>query len=414
MRKQNFVRLYFVILFNALLFFCSPVLALGELPKEIKVGVILPLTGPMASLGNASQRGMMMAVDSINKGGYLKDGAQIKVIWGDDEAKPEVGISEAERMIGKEKVDLLMGSYTSAVTFPVTQVAERNKVPIVTPTGAKDEITERGFKYNFRICTKAGWVGKEQVMFLKWLSEKSNIPIKTIGLLFEDSGWGESVVKSVYEESPKQGLNIITSLSYSARDTKDFRSTILKLQSANPDVVIQVSYTMDAILITQMMHALQFDCKGIVATATGHTTQEYHDAVGKLAEYLFSWNAWSAAIPIDEVKVRSKEHEEKYHKPMEEFVALWYSSCYVVAKALNEARSVDKEMVRNALTKVSLRRGEKGNLLQFDVNFDKTGQNPNARGVYTQVLNGKMELIYPEFAAAKKFVFPIPKWSERK
>jgi branched-chain amino acid transport system substrate-binding protein len=383
------------------------------LPKEIKIGCVIPLTGGVAAIGNSCQRGLEMAVNYINQGGFLKDGAKIKVIWGDDEAKPEVSMSEVERMIHKENVDLLIGSFTSACSFPITQVAEKNKIPIIVPGSGKDEITERGFKYTFRVCTKSGWIGREHMEFISWLTKKTNTPVKNIAILSEDSGWGQSVIRSVEKEAPSAGYKIIDTLTYSASETKDFRSTIMKLKAANPDLVIQVSYAADAILITKTMHAVQFSNKGIIATGTGHTTQEYHDGVGKLSEYLMAWDAWSPAIPIEEVKVRSKEFKEKYGKIMDQFVALFYTAGYTAARAFNQAGTVDKNAVRDALSTSKLKRGEKGNLLIFDVDFDEQGQNKAPMGVYTQVFGGKMELIYPEFAAAKSVVFPVPPWSQR-
>jgi branched-chain amino acid transport system substrate-binding protein len=135
-----------------------------------------------------------LAIDHINRDGGIKSlgGAKIRLIFGDDEAKPDVAMAEAERLIKSEKVDALLGAYTSSCSFPVTQVAEANRIPIIVPASAKDEITERGFKYTFRLVGKASKIGSEQINFLNWLSKKNKVPVQTLGLLFEDSAWGQS------------------------------------------------------------------------------------------------------------------------------------------------------------------------------------------------------------------------------
>ncbi len=413
MKKKSIQRLTAIVVSLGLLFLGVGVGIAAE-PKEVKIGVVVPLTGPVASIGIACQRGLILAVDHINQDGGIKSlgGAKIKLFFGDDEAKPDVAMAEAERLIKNEKVDALVGAYTSSCSFPVTQVAEANRIPIIVPASAKDEITERGFKYTFRLVGKASKIGSEQINFIKWLSKTTNVPITTVGLLFEDSAWGQSLAKNIRELVPNAGYKIVSDLSYPA-NTKDVRSTVLRLKSAKPDVVIQESYTMDAILITKTMHELQFDCKGIVGTGTGHSSPDYHAGTGGLDEYMMQWEGWSTSIPLKEVQERAKGFQERFKLPMDPFAALFYSSGYALVNAMNNAGSVDKDKVREAMSKLNIKVGEKGNLFLYPSTFDENGQAP-AEGVYTQRLKGKMDVLYPESGATTKPVFPIPLWGKRK
>lgn len=374
-------------------------------PKEVKIGVVVPLTGPVASIGTACQRGTILAVDHINLDGGIKSlgGAKIRLIFGDDEAKPDVAMAEAKRLIKSEKVDALLGAYTSSCSFPVTQVAEANRIPIIVPASAKDEITERGFKYTFRLVGKASKIGSEQINFLNWLSKKNKVPVQTLGLLFEDSAWGQSLVKNIRDLVSNAGYKIVADLSYPA-NTKDVRSTILRLKSAKPDFVIQESYTMDAILITKTMHEVQFDCKGVLGTGTGHSSPDYHVGTGGLDEYMMQWEGWSTSIPLKEVQERAKEFQERFKLPMDPFAALFYSSAYALVNGINNAGTVDKGKVRETLSKQNIKVGEKGNLFLYPSTFDENGQAP-AEGVYTQRLKGKMEVLYPESGATINPVF---------
>lgn len=410
-KKLSYVLICMAVM-AGLMILCSGVGLAADNPKEVKWGIILPLTGPVAPIGINCQRGTILAVEHINKEGGIKSlgGAKIKLVFGDDEAKPDVAMAEAERLIKKEKVDALIGAYTSSCTLPVTQVAEKYEIPIIVPGSGKDEITERGFKYTFRLVGKASSIAKEQLGFVQWLTKKS--PIKTIGLLYEDSGWGQSWSKGVKDLFPKMGYAIVADLPYSAQ-TKDVRSTILRLKAGNPDLVLQESYTADAILITKTMHELQFYTKGIIGAGSGHSNADYHAATGNLKETVMQWEGWNRNIPVQEIKARGEEFQEKFKAPIDVFAAWWYTSSYILAKAMDNAKSVDKKKVRDALSKTNIKGGEKGNLNFFSIAFDEHGQ-ASPISVFTQWINGKMEIVYPEIVATAKVVFPAPQWAERK
>ena len=382
--------------------------------KVIKLGIIAPLSGPLQPIGINCKRGVMMAIERINNDGGIKSmgGAKFEIITGDSEAKPDVGMAEAERLIKQEEVNALMGAYTSSVSFPVTQVAERYKTPIIVPTSGKDEITERGFKYTFRLMNKASSVVKEQLEFIKSMSKDTGVPVKTIGLLIEDSGWGQSIAKGHRKLIPEYGFKIVADLTY-PKDAKDLRSTVLKLKAANPDVVIQESYTMDAIMITKTMHELQFYAKAIVGTGTGHSNVDYFKATGKLKDYMMQWEGWNPAIPLKEVKRVREEFKKRYGSTIDVYAAFWYSGVYQLAKSYEAAGTLDKQKLMETLHKVKLNYKEKGNLCLWPIHYDSAGQNPDAAGLFTQWIIGEMEVIYPPAGATAKWVFPVPPWSKR-
>src|SRR4030067_3664905 len=122
--------------------------------EAVRVGALYPLTGDLAKLGEENKDGLQLAIDEINAAGGIKSmgGAQIEMVWGDTTGKPEVGISEVERLAQQENVVAIIGAYQSAVTTPATQAAERLSVPFIVSMAVSDKITERGFKYTFRVC----------------------------------------------------------------------------------------------------------------------------------------------------------------------------------------------------------------------------------------------------------------------
>ncbi|MCX5917004.1 MAG: ABC transporter substrate-binding protein, partial [Deltaproteobacteria bacterium] len=137
---------------------------LAEAQDVIRIGSIYPLTGAIASSGLRSKHAVETAIDVINnkydfdipfartQGIPNLKGAKLQVIWGDSQASPEVGKTEAERLINQEKVPLLLGAYQSSVSKSASFVAERFKIPFVCAESSSAALTERGLKYFFRIA----------------------------------------------------------------------------------------------------------------------------------------------------------------------------------------------------------------------------------------------------------------------
>ena len=134
----------------------------------VKVGNILPLSGPSASVGLQGKQAREMAVEEINAAGGIKSlgGAKIEMLYADSKSDPNVGVTEAERFINTEKVNVITGAWNSGVTYPSTTVAERYGIPYIVPVSVRDTITERGFKNVFRIAAKDSWWTRDQFQFL--------------------------------------------------------------------------------------------------------------------------------------------------------------------------------------------------------------------------------------------------------
>ena len=174
------------------LLFTRPATA-GE--TTIKIGNIIPLSGPSASVGQQGKNAREMAVEEINAAGGIKSlgGAKLEMLYADSESKPEKGVSEAERLINTEKVNVLTGCWNSAVTYPTTAVAERYGVPFIVPVSVSDKITEQGFKNVFRIAAKDSWWTRDQFSFLKDMQTEFNTPVKKLAFVYENGDWGKGM-----------------------------------------------------------------------------------------------------------------------------------------------------------------------------------------------------------------------------
>jgi branched-chain amino acid transport system substrate-binding protein len=190
-------------------------------------------------------------------------------------------------------------------------------------------------------------------------------------------------------------------------------SYILKLKATNPDLTIMESYTEDAILLTKTMHELQYDCKGLLATGTGHSSPFFHQGVGGLDDYMILWESWSPRLPLPGLEKLAQEFEERYKTPIDPFSAKAFTVGYILADALERAASLDKDRIRDALSKTNIKPGENGNTHPYIIAYDEAGQAYNAVGVVSQWQKGVKEVLWPPKFATAKPIFPAPEWSKR-
>jgi branched-chain amino acid transport system substrate-binding protein len=377
-----------------------------------KVGIIEPITGPLALIGEKNVKGYQLAVKKINAAGGIKalGGARIELLIGDSEGKPEVAMSVTERLINNGAV-VLMGAYQSASVYSATQTAERFKTPFLVSCGVADNITERGFKYTFRFEAPASMLTRGFFDFLKEMGRVSGKPVKTIGLLYEDTLFGQSMSKTQKQVASELSYKIVADLTYPSK-TSDVSPQISKLVQAKPDFVMATAYLNDAILITRTMYEMNLTPLGILGTG-GFDQPDYIKETGKLGENIMVSAMWSHALKLPGVAAANAEFKKEYGFDMTGFVAMMYSATYVLKDALERAGSMDKEKLRNAIADTRLKAGSAGNLLHYDIWFDKkTGQDTDAYELTEQVQNGQFVPVWPANLAPGKPIYPFPGWKK--
>jgi len=370
--------------------------------KVIKIGGLYPLTGNLAKLGEENKNGLLLAVEEINKAGGIKSmgGAKLEVVWGDTQGKPDVGISEVERLVQQEKVPVIIGAYQSSVTIPATQAAERLKTPFVVSMAVADKITERGFKYTFRLCPKASWYAKDQVQFLKDLKKLAGLDVKRVALLHEDTDFGESTAAGQKKYLKEAGMDMVIEVKYPA-NAPDLTTQVSKVKAAKPDAVLTVTYLNDAVLITQARQKLGMTNIPFVDAAGGTVDPEFIHRLGKAAEGILTEIEYTKYAPG--AKDLNEKYKARFGTDITGNGAYAYQAGYVVADALERAGKADPEALREALAKTDFRKGKNVIVLPTDhIYFDKNGQNPNAPLFIVQVQNGVLVPVWPaDYAVAK-------------
>ncbi len=392
------------------------------LAADVVIGNILPLSGPVAPIGKVGREIREMAVEEINDAGGIKSmgGAKLKMIYADSRGDPKVAMTEAERLITKDKVVCITGAYQSAVTYPSTEVAERYKVPYLVPVSVRDAITERGFKYTFRVAAKASWYARDQISFIKALGERTGLMPKKLAFVYENTDWGTSTAEGWRPLAKEAGFEVVLDEPYPA-NAPDLTPVVLKIKRAKPDFILFVSYIADATLLMNTIAEHEVDVMGMISSGGGHSDPKFIPNTGKNSLYHFDACEWEADLNRPGLKETNAKFKERYGYNISPEAANVYASMYVLKDALERAGSADPEKLRDALAKTDYAKGP-GMIVPYEkISFDAKGQNPQAQLVVVQIRqmpDGSIErcTIYPWAVGRAGFepIYPIPSWKWRK
>jgi branched-chain amino acid transport system substrate-binding protein len=371
----------------------------------VKVGAMYPLTGDLAKLGEENKNGLQLAIDEINAAGGIKSmgGAKIELAWGDSQGKPEIGISEVTRLVQQENVVAIIGAYQSGVTTPATQEAERLATPFIVSMAVSDKITERGFKYTFRICPKASWYAKDQVNFVKDLKDLVGLDVKKVALLHEDTDFGESTAAGQKKYLEEAGIEMVLEVKYPS-SAADLTTEVSKIKAANPDAVLTTTYLNDSVLIARAREALGMTNIPFIDAAGGTVDPEFIKQLGATAEGWFTeveFTKYAAGA-----EVLNNAYKAKFGHDITGNGAYAYQAGYVIADSLERAGSADRNAVRDAIAKTNMPSGPHMVLPTEKLVFGEDGQNPSAPVFVVQIQGGEMFPVWPAAYASKKIILP--------
>lgn len=371
--------------------------------EPIKIGIILPLTGDKAKFGEFQKNSFQMAVNEINKTGIK--GQKIELLMEDDNGKPDVARAAAEKLLTKDNVIMLGGGYGSSETYSIAGAAQQKRIPFLIMAGSADNITEKGWNYVFRLSPPASEYSGATESFLKEV-----IKPKTAVILYENTLFGTSSSKEIERFFKEIGTQVVLKEGYE-HGALDFKPLLIKVKSANPDLVYMISYVMDASLI--MRHAMEIDLnpKLFVGGGAGFTLPEFYRTAGKAAEGVFSADLWLPILPYQGAADYFKNYLKAFGKETGYHGAEAYASMQVIADVLKRARSFSPEDIRQALAATDM-------MTVFGkVKFVSYGKKTNQNKVPTymiQWIKGKRECVWPKEYASTSYNYPHRPWRERR
>jgi len=394
--------------------------------EVVKIGVLYPLTGPVAQVGKDAVAAVETAIDIINNSHDLDmplakarglpglGGAKIEIVVGDHGGKPDVGVGETEKMINSDNVHAMFGAYYSSVTGAASQVAERARIPWVNGESTSPKLTTRGFKYFFRVTPHDGEFTQLMFEFLNDFNRKHGNKLKTISIVHEDTLWGSDSGGTQEKMAEQQGYEVLEKISYKAKTTT-LTSEVQRLKAKDADVLMPSSYTSDAFLFLNTAKQLDYNPKLLVAQDAGYTDPKFIETMGSKAEGIITRSPFNTdlakTIPlIGEINAIFKQHSGG--RDLSDVPARAFTGFMALANAINNAGSTDPKQIQAALQQLDM--GPESLIVPYrGIKFGEDGQNTKTRGILMQVQNGKYCTVYPFELAACELMYPMPTWAEK-
>jgi branched-chain amino acid transport system substrate-binding protein len=321
-------------------------------------------------------------------------------------------MAEAERLVSQDKAIAIIGAYQSAVTKTASQTTERLKIPYVCSDSSSPTLTERGFKYFFRVSPHDGSFARDQFQFLNDLKKKTGAKVETVGLLYENTEFGSNVGKAEQAYAKEFGYKVVADISYAANAT-DVTSEVGSVIKAKPDVLMHASYITDAILFTKTFKELGFSPKGFV-TMAGYIEPGYLPAVKSDGNNIIVRSTFALDLAKRKPLVGQVNElfKKKFGIDMSENAARSFMAPFVLADAINRAKSTQSEAVVKALLATNIS-GDQVIYPWKGIKFDpKSHQNIYATGTLVQIQEETYNTVWPFDSAAKDVVWPFPGWKK--
>jgi branched-chain amino acid transport system substrate-binding protein len=334
-------------------------------------------------------------------------GATLELTLIDHQGNPSVAQQQALRLINQDKVHVLYGAYQSSCTFTATPVAERFGIPFVVGDSAALNITGRGFKWVFRVTPIASDYAATYMRFFDDM-KKAGRKIGSIAVVNENTDYGTSVADAIEAAAKEKSLPVAIRIPYSA-STTDVSAQVLQLKDKQPDVVIFISYTADAILYIKTMKNLDYMPPMVLGDDSGFSDPSFVPAIADIGQGLMNRSAWDIGKPGTTTFKINEMYKAKTGRDLDDTSGRNMQGFLAMAEAVNRAGSSDPAKIQAALKATDLK-PEQLMMGYRGVKYDETGQNILASTYLIQLKAKQYELVWPESAAQTKLEWPMKGW----
>jgi branched-chain amino acid transport system substrate-binding protein len=394
---------------------------------EYKIGVLEPLTGPLAGEGKRHLEGYEVVRDMINDRGGIMGKKLVFTVA--DVPDPTAAATEANRLVTREGVKIVTGTFSSRLCGAASEAAARHNVIYWETSCVDPRYSKRGLKNVYRTeidATGFGWYNVEFIAkhLAPRLGKKPN-ELK-IAFLSEDSSYGQGVTEAARLRAKQDfGMQEVGSVEYYKFDTtNDFTSVIVKLKQAQPDILHHIAHTNDSILFWRQAREQNLQVKAVVhAGATGYGSADFGKAHGDASNGVFALLEPGPGFKIDALKPDGQKIEKEFRDAIQKKTGSYPLGAHQLAGGglwllklvLDRAKSDDPDKVRDAVMSLDLPVGSMIN--GWGVKFSQEGQNANERVQHymLQWQNGQLVTVWPEeFTTMRAKWIPLPAWDARK
>ena len=388
--------------------------------KTFKIGVIHPITGPLAEPGQACRLGAQMAAEAINAAGGIKSlgGTKLELLLGDTQTKPDIGRSEAERVVN-QGAQLLMGSFDSGSTAAMVPVAQQRRVPFLVDIAAADPITanvakavkegQQKVQYVYRNFPTGSSFGRKAVEYFSEIFKEANVSPKRVVLMYCNDLFGQNAARGFQAGHKAIGppWDIVETIAW-PEPPQDLSTEVARAKAAKPDVIAPITRPASAQLLLPEIRKQRVEILGVV----GPGSPGLYEA-GQLAalkedlEHVMTAVPWPNFKNPKTIAVAEDYKKRSGGKTFDTNSGYSYDGMFLIADFLERAKSADPDAIVEAMKKTHYTAG----LMQYagPIVFNDLGDNQNAVTTMIQILGQKPVAVWPREAALAKFVFPRPK-----
>jgi branched-chain amino acid transport system substrate-binding protein len=399
----------------------------GQMPAgEYKIGVIEPLTGALAGEGKRHLEGYEIVRDMINERGGVMGKKLVFTVA--DAPDPTAAASEANRLISRDGVKIITGTFSSVLCGAASEAAARHNVIYWETSCVDPRFSKRGLKTVFRTeidATGFGWYNVEFIA--KHLAPRFNMKPNQlkVAYLSEDSSYGQGVTESARQRAKQEfGMQDLGVEYYNFRTINDFTPVIVKLKQAAPDILHHIAHTNDSILFWRQAREQNFQFKALVhAGATGYGSSDFGKAHGADGNGPFALLEPAPGFRIESLRPEGQKIEQEFRDAVQKRTGshpvgahqLAGGGLWLLKVVLDQAKSDDPDKFRTAVMSLDMPVGSMIN--GWGVKFSETGQNANERVQHymLQWQNGQLVTVWPEeFTTMRAKWIPLPAWDQRK
>jgi branched-chain amino acid transport system substrate-binding protein len=372
--------------------------------EPIKVGASLPLTGEFSEPGKAAKQGYEVWQEMVNDSGGLIDGRPVEMVIKDDQSNQNTIVADYNALISQDKVDLLLGTFSSLLNLPASAVAERNRMLFVEPAGGAPELFDRGFKYLFfaqqATADKQGKVWAEYVTQLPEDQRPKTAAYPTL-----DDPFAQPTSEGIEAILKPAGIKTVYRETYTI-DNPNLDGIANAIKSRNPDVVVHGATFEDGVGMVRALRKAGFTPKMLYQTTAPSLGDQYAKAIGKqTTEGIF----YGVSHSKEAETPGNPEFVAKYQEmfggtEVPEDAADAYATAQVLQAAVKAVGTIE----RNRQLELAdwLRENEVDTILG-PLTWDEQGR-PEGEFLVGQWQNGVPEIILPEDAATADEI--IPEW----
>ena len=314
--------------------------AAPAIADTIKIGAIVPMTGPVAEDGAGLLKGAQLALDKFNAAGGL-NGVKAELLTEDGACVPAQSVSAAEKLVSSDHVVALAGAYCSSSTGAVMDVASRYKVPLVSGISTAPDLTERGNKFLFRIQATSQMLA---TAFAPTMIKMAGG--KKVAFLVVNDDWGRSIASYYKTALEKQGATVVSTQIFDTNDT-DLFPYITNVKRADPNAIIMAANTQNAISLTEQLR--QMDVKAALFAEGSFTAKAYYDAVGTQGDGIGGLMAYTPAEENPANKAFVDQFKAKYNELPNNNSSAGYEEMSIILNGLKKAGKPDAAAIRDAI-----------------------------------------------------------------